>query len=66
MEMECRAGVILFLEAARLLSLEESGSASDSQQHLLRLLMPLLKLYTAKQSVAVVSEGLCRNDLFLH
>lgn len=58
MEMECRAGVILFLEAARLLSLEESGSASDSQQHLLRLLMPLLKLYTAKQSVAVVSEGL--------
>ena len=32
--------------------------ASDSDDLLLRLLTPLLKLYTGKQSVAVCSEGL--------
>ncbi|XP_057372838.1 acyl-CoA dehydrogenase family member 11-like [Daphnia carinata] len=58
MELECRAGFILFAEAARLLSLEESGAASNDQQQLLRLLLPLLKLYTGKQCIKVVSEGL--------
>jgi alkylation response protein AidB-like acyl-CoA dehydrogenase len=32
--------------------------ASSSEQLLLRLLLPILKLYTAKQAVATVSEGL--------
>lgn len=58
MELECRAGFVLFAEAARLLSLEESGTASNDQQQLLRLLLPLVKLYTGKQCVKVVSEGL--------
>lgn len=57
MELECRAGFVLFAEAARLLSLEESGAASNDQQQLLRLLLPLLKLYTGKQCIKVVSEG---------
>ena len=58
MELECRAGFVLFVEAARLLSLEESGTASSDQQQLLRILLPLLKLYTGKQCMKVVSEGL--------
>ena len=58
MELECRAGFSLFLEAGRLLSLEESGTVTNEQQKLLRLLLPLLKLYTGKQCIKVVSEGL--------
>lgn len=58
MELECRAGFVLFIEASRLLSLEESGTASEDERLLLRLLLPLLKLYTGKQCVKVVSEGL--------
>lgn len=58
MELECRAGLVLSIEASRLLSLEESGTASDEEKLLLRLLLPLLKLYTGKQCVKVVSEGL--------
>ena len=57
MELECRAGLVLLLEAARLLGLEESRVATSSEQQLLRLLLPLLKLYTGKQCVSVVSEG---------
>ena len=58
MEVECRAGFVLFVEAARLLSLDEGGVATQQQQQLLRLLLPLLKLYTGKKCVQVVSEGL--------
>lgn len=61
MELECRAGFALFTEASRLLSLEESGVDvnKDSQdKQLLRLLLPLLKLYTGKQCMQVISEGL--------
>ena len=58
MELECRAGFVLFVEASRLLSLEESGTASSDHQQLLRILLPLLKLYTGKQCMKVVSEGL--------
>lgn len=57
MELECRAGLVLLLEAARLLGAEESGVATSSERQLLRLLLPLLKLYTGKQCVHVVSEG---------
>lgn len=57
MELECRAGFVLFTEAARLLSLEESETARNDQEQLLRLLLPLLKLYTGKQCMKVVSEG---------
>lgn len=58
MELECRAGMVLLLEAARLLGAEESGVATSSERQLLRLLSPLLKLYTGKQCVRVVSEGI--------
>lgn len=59
MELECRAGWALFVESARLLSLEESGaSVPEEDRLLLRILLPLLKLYTGKQCVGTISEGL--------
>jgi len=57
MELECRAGFSLFIEASRLLSIEESRGTAGKDQ-LLRLLLPLLKLYTGKQCIQVISEGL--------
>ena len=46
------------LDVARLLGLHDCGVATSSEQLLLRLLTPILKLYTAKQAVATTSEGL--------
>uniref|UniRef100_H3DEP8 Uncharacterized protein n=1 Tax=Tetraodon nigroviridis TaxID=99883 RepID=H3DEP8_TETNG len=46
------------MDVCRLLGREESGLASQLDTNLLRLLTPLVKLYTGKQAVAVVSEGL--------
>lgn len=37
--------------------LQECGCAAPEDSHLLRLLTPLAKLFTAKEAVAVVSEG---------
>ncbi|XP_061162322.1 acyl-CoA dehydrogenase family member 11-like [Saccostrea echinata] len=58
MEVEVRAATLLVLEVARLLGREDTGIASDQESLLLRLLTPLAKLYTAKQAMSVVSEGL--------
>ncbi|XP_061115758.1 acyl-CoA dehydrogenase family member 11-like [Conger conger] len=58
MEVETRGAFLLLMEVSRLLGREESGVASELESHLLRLLTPVAKLYTGKQAVAVVSEGL--------
>ncbi|XP_054466929.1 acyl-CoA dehydrogenase family member 11-like isoform X2 [Anoplopoma fimbria] len=58
MEVETRGAFILVMEVCRLLGREESGIATQRDAHLLRLLTPVAKLYTGKQAVAVVSEGL--------
>ncbi|PVD31692.1 hypothetical protein C0Q70_07110 [Pomacea canaliculata] len=58
MEVETRGATLLALEVARLLGREEVGIASETERQLLRLLVPVMKLYTGKQAVAVVSEGL--------
>ncbi|XP_032435332.1 acyl-CoA dehydrogenase family member 11 [Xiphophorus hellerii] len=58
MEVETRAAFLLVMDVCRLLGREESGLASQLDLHLLRLLTPVVKLYTGKQAVAVVSEGL--------
>lgn len=58
LEVEVRGSLLLLLETARLLGLEECGQASEHQKHLLRIVSPLLKLWTAKQSIGVVSEAL--------
>uniref|UniRef100_A0A914VGL9 Acyl-CoA dehydrogenase/oxidase C-terminal domain-containing protein n=1 Tax=Plectus sambesii TaxID=2011161 RepID=A0A914VGL9_9BILA len=58
MEVETRGCLLLLLESARLLGLQEMKTATDIDLTLLRLITPLLKLYTAKQCMTVVSEGL--------
>ncbi|XP_021369844.1 acyl-CoA dehydrogenase family member 11-like [Mizuhopecten yessoensis] len=58
LEVEVRGATLLTLEAARLLGREDVGKATEHEQMLLRLLTPLAKLYTAKQAMSVVSEGL--------
>ncbi|CAJ1068833.1 acyl-CoA dehydrogenase family member 11-like [Xyrichtys novacula] len=58
MEVETRGAFLLVMDVCRLLGKEECGLASQLDTHLLRLLTPVVKLYTGKQAVAVVSEGL--------
>ncbi|KAK0142066.1 Acyl-CoA dehydrogenase family member 11 [Merluccius polli] len=58
MEVETRGAFLLVMDVCRLLGREETGLATPLETHLLRLLTPVLKLYAAKQAVAVVSEGL--------
>lgn len=58
MEVESRGAFLLVMDVCRLLGREESGKATQLDSHLLRLLTPVLKLYTGKQAVSVVSEGL--------
>lgn len=58
MEVESRGAFLLVMDVCRLLGREESGVATEHDAHLLRLLTPVVKLYTGKQAVAVVSEGL--------
>jgi putative acyl-CoA dehydrogenase len=48
----------LVLHLGVLLGREETGAASEAEISLLRLLIPVAKLYTAKQSIAVASEVL--------
>ncbi|KAK2710576.1 hypothetical protein QYM36_011931 [Artemia franciscana] len=58
MEVETRGSFSLLMEVARLLGREEANCATDSEKLTLRILTPLLKLYTAKMCVPVISEGL--------
>ncbi|XP_035494933.2 acyl-CoA dehydrogenase family member 11-like [Scophthalmus maximus] len=58
MEVQTRGAFLLVMDVCRLLGREESGMATQFDRYLLRLLTPVVKLYTGKQAVAVVSEGL--------
>jgi hypothetical protein len=46
------------MDLARLLGLVETGKATPLETATLRLLTPCAKMFTAKEAVAVVSEGL--------
>ncbi|HKN59271.1 MAG TPA: acyl-CoA dehydrogenase family protein [Gemmatimonadaceae bacterium] len=56
MGLELRAAFLLAFRVVELLGKEECGEASESEQQLLRLLIPVAKLYTAKRAIAVASE----------
>lgn len=56
LEAETRGALLLTCELVALIGLEESGRMDESQRALLRLLTPIAKLTTGKQSVAVLSE----------
>ncbi|CAC5424989.1 Acyl-CoA dehydrogenase family member 11 [Mytilus coruscus] len=58
LETEVRAATLFVFHAVLLLSKQESGNATEDELHLLRLLTPLIKLYTGKQAMSVSSEGL--------
>ncbi|XP_035234132.1 acyl-CoA dehydrogenase family member 11-like [Stegodyphus dumicola] len=58
MEVEIRGSLLLLLKVAILLGKSELGVATVDELLLLRLMSPVLKMYTAKQAVSVVSEGL--------
>ncbi|HET7307058.1 MAG TPA: acyl-CoA dehydrogenase family protein [Gammaproteobacteria bacterium] len=58
LEAEHAGAFYLAFEMARLLGLDECNLASDADQGLLRLMTPVVKLYTAKQAIAVASEVL--------
>ncbi|XP_074062420.1 acyl-CoA dehydrogenase family member 11-like [Macrotis lagotis] len=58
MEVQTRGSFLLMMEMGRLLGLEETKLATPRDSQLLRLLTSVTKLYTGKQAVAVVSEGL--------
>ncbi|HEX6627062.1 MAG TPA: acyl-CoA dehydrogenase family protein [Gemmatimonadaceae bacterium] len=54
--LQFRASFMLAFRVVELLGREECGEASETELKLLRLLIPVAKLYTAKQAVAVASE----------
>ena len=56
-ELEWRAGFLLAFHVVELLGRQECNAASESELARLRLLIPVAKLYTAKQAVAVASEA---------
>ena len=58
LKLELRAGFLLAFRVVELLGKEECGDTTESESQLLRLLIPVAKLYTAKQAIAVASEVL--------
>ncbi|MFL5639556.1 MAG: acyl-CoA dehydrogenase family protein [Gemmatimonadaceae bacterium] len=58
MHLELRAAFHLAFRVVDLLGKDECGEATESESRLLRLLIPVAKLYTAKQAIAVASEAL--------
>jgi alkylation response protein AidB-like acyl-CoA dehydrogenase len=58
MQAEYEGAFLLAFYAAELLGKEEAGTLTEEESHLHRLVVPLAKLTTAKQAVAVVSEAL--------
>ncbi len=58
METEWRAAFMLAFHVVELLGRQECNEASTNELARLRLLIPIAKLYTAKQAVAVASEAL--------
>ena len=58
MQLELRAAFLLAFRLVELLGREECGEATESESRLLRFLIPIAKLYTAKQAIAIASETL--------
>lgn len=56
LQVRFEACFLMTFEAARLLGKEECVTASEIESGTLRLLIPLVKLYTAKEGVSIASE----------
>src|SRR5437868_1446156 len=57
MQLELHAAFLVAFRVVELLGREECGDATESELQLLRFLIPVAKLYTAKQAIAVASEA---------
>jgi alkylation response protein AidB-like acyl-CoA dehydrogenase len=57
LEAEFEGAFLLTFRAVELLGKEEAGELGEGDAALLRLLTPIMKLLTAKQGVAITSEG---------
>lgn len=59
-EMRCeqRAAMLLVLHLAHLLGRQECALSTLAENYMLRLLVPVAKLYTGKQGIKLVSEAL--------
>jgi hypothetical protein len=58
LQAELAGALHLTFEVVDLLGRDECGELDESERHLLRLLLPIAKLVTGKQAVAVASEVL--------
>jgi len=58
MALETRAAFMLAFRVVELLGKEECGEATEAELQILRFLIPVAKLYTAKRAVEVASEAL--------
>lgn len=58
MDIRSRASFMLTFDVTLLLGKVETGKATEIDKLLLRLLTPIAKLYTAKEAIAIASEGL--------
>jgi putative acyl-CoA dehydrogenase len=58
LDVDVRAGFHLAFRVVELLGREECGERDPAEADILRLLIPVAKLYTGKQAVAVASEAL--------
>ena len=58
LEIRFRACFLLVFHTAALLGREENGEATAAESAVLRLLTPIVKLFTAKQAVSLCSEVL--------
>jgi putative acyl-CoA dehydrogenase len=58
MQLELRGAFFLAFRVVELLGKDEAGEATESEARLLRFLIPVAKLYTAKQAIVVASEAL--------
>lgn len=56
MQLELSGAFHLVFHLGLLLGREECGTASEEETHMLRLLTPITKLYTARQGIQVTSE----------
>jgi alkylation response protein AidB-like acyl-CoA dehydrogenase len=58
LQVDFEAAFVLTFRVAELMGKEETGTATDQEKAVLRLLTPVAKLYTAKQAIASASEVL--------
>jgi putative acyl-CoA dehydrogenase len=56
LQVRFEASFLMTFHASLLLGKEETGKASEVESGTLRLLIPLVKLYTAKEGVAIATE----------